>query len=276
MTTPVTNSSEELVKFLSDKTIVDLTVLTSPRYPSGTAIGQPFIAATYDHYAAGNTTCAPDEAIYLDHVMILNSHTGTHADTPPHTLPDITKYPDLPDAHERGDEFLEKVEVTRWFGPADVIDVHDLVGQADPGMSPIITVDRVKDWEAEYGDINPGDVVLFYTSWCDLHYKPFPEGFDLDRNCRFYKKTPGWPAPDAETMEYLMGKGVRCVGFDTVSTGSIQDDGGPHNALFRVGGVTVEKLHRLGELPPRGAYFMFMPIRTEGTTGGPGRAIAIF
>jgi hypothetical protein len=31
----------------------------------------------------------------------------------------------------------------------------------------------------------------------------------------------------------------------------------------------------LGELPVRGAYFIFMPVKIAGSSGGPGRAVAL-
>jgi kynurenine formamidase len=264
-----------MAALLSSHKIVDLTVLISTEYPAGTAIGQPFLQVAFDDYGKNNFSVSGEDTLYRDHILIMNGHTGTHCDVGPHMLPDIALYPDLPHAHVKGAETLEKVEPERWWGPADVIDVTDLVGTVGPGLSPIITVDRVKKWEDENGPIEPGDVVLFYTGWTDLYYKPFPEGYNLDLNCRFYKKTSGWPAPDAPTAQYIMDRGVRCLGFDTVSTGSIQADGDPHWAALGSGAVLVEKLIGLGQLPPRGSYFIFMPIKTEESTGGPGRAVAI-
>lgn len=268
-----------IAELLTESRIIDLSVVLSPDYPAATAIGQPFIQVVFDTYqkptASVPATMDVDECIYKDHILIMNEHTGTHCDAAPHTVPDVNEFSDLPHASERGAETVDKVEVERFWGPANVIDVRDLLGTASPGQSPIITVDYVKAWEDEHGDIQPGDIVLFYTSWTDLHYKPFPEGFNLDRNPRFYKNMEGWPAPDAETVMYCVERGVRCIGVDAVSTGSIQDDGAPHWAALSSGAVLVEKLTRLGELPPRGAYFMFLPIKVGGGTGGPGRAVAI-
>jgi kynurenine formamidase len=38
--------------------------------------------------------------------------------------------------------------------------------------------------------------------------------------------------------------------------------------------VFVECLANLGELPPRGATFVFLPVKVARSAGGPGRAIA--
>ena len=36
----------------------------------------------------------------------------------------------------------------------------------------------------------------------------------------------------------------------------------------------MEQIALLGELPPRGAFFMFLPIKVKGASGGLGRAVA--
>jgi kynurenine formamidase len=44
---------------------------------------------------------------------------------------------------------------------------------------------------------------------------------------------------------------------------------------LRTGTVFVECLTGLERIPPRGAWFCFLPIKIEGGTGAPGRAVAI-
>jgi hypothetical protein len=43
-----------------------------------------------------------------------------------------------------------------------------------------------------------------------------------------------------------------------------------------IGMTFVEALGGLSAIPPRGAWFLFLPIRLAGGTGGPGRALAVF
>ena len=264
--------SESIEKFFKERKIIDLTVTIADDFPSYTAFGVPFIMVQHDFYDSIKNS---DYGPYFDHVIIMNEHTGTHCDAPCHMIPDIEKYPDIPHAGVAGKITTEKIPVKQTMGPAAVIDVTDLIGTGAPGISPIIKVERVKQWEEKNGELKIGDIVLFYTSWTDRYYKKFPEGYKLDRDCRLLKKSEGWPAPDAETMNYLVEKGIKHVGVDTVSTGSIQDDNTPHWAGLSKGLVFTEKLTRLGELPPRGAYYIFLPLKIRGGSGGPGRAIAI-
>ena len=37
----------------------------------------------------------------------------------------------------------------------------------------------------------------------------------------------------------------------------------------------IELLTNLSELPVRGAYFVFLPVKIAGSSGGPGRAMAL-
>lgn len=86
---------------------------------------------------------------------------------------------------------------------------------------------------------------------------------------------PGWPAPAPETIGLLLDRGVRCIGTDGLSIGAADDGSAAHLAALPHGMAVVEALSGLARLPPRGAWFLFLPIRLEGGTGGPGRALAV-
>ena len=264
--------SESFEKLLKERKIIDLTVILADDVPSSGAFCQDFIKFQADFYDSIKNI---DYGPYYDFNIIMNEHTGTHCDAPVHMIPDIEKYPDLPHAGPAGKITTDKIPIEQTMGPAAVIDVTDLIGTGAPGISPIIKVERVKQWEEKNSKLKPGEIVLFYTSWTDRYYKKFPEGYKLDRDCRILKKTEGWPAPDAETMNYLVEKGIKLVGVDTASMGSIQDDNTPHWAGLSKGLIFNEKLTNLGKLPPRGSYYIFLPLKIRGGSGGPGRAIAI-
>jgi kynurenine formamidase len=70
-------------------------------------------------------------------------------------------------------------------------------------------------------------------------------------------------------------RGIHHVGCDFPSFGQIQNDEGPHWIALENEMVIVEKLINLSQLPPRGAFYIFLPLRIENGTGSPGRAIAI-
>ena len=74
---------------------------------------------------------------------------------------------------------------------------------------------------------------------------------------------------------HLHERGIRHLGIDARGIGLMQDDYTPHWAALGRGMVATENLTNLGELPTRGAYFVFLPHKFQGATGGLGRAIAL-
>lgn len=208
---------------------------------------------------------------YHSCVLELDEHTGTHFDAPSHFI--APPGSGLPNEGPAGDVTAEKVPIEQFLGPAAVIDVSGLVGHAAPGCSPRIEPDAVRAFEAEQGRIGPGDIVLFRSRW-DTRYRPGDAGDGYVRNPLARRSEPGWPAPSPQTVELLLGRGVRCLGTDGASMGPVDDGAPTHLAGLGAGMVFVEGLCRLDHLPARGATFLFLPLPVQGGSGGPGRAIA--
>lgn len=138
-------------------------------------------------------------------------------------------------------------------GPADVVDVTGS-GDAPRRTSPPVTPVHLERWEDLHGPVHPGDVVLLRSGW---------DGGYL----------PGWPAPTPAAIEWLRERGVVCVGTDGLWIGPAGD--GAHLPGLAKGMTFVEALAGLGQLPPRGAWFMFVAIRLSSGIGAPGRALAV-
>jgi kynurenine formamidase len=56
--------------------------------------------------------------------------------------------------------------------------------------------------------------------------------------------------------------------------GSAHDGAPVHVAGLSAGAVFIEALTGLDRLPPRGAYFLFAPLKVARGSGAPGRALA--
>jgi kynurenine formamidase len=209
---------------------------------------------------------------FFTRLLSIEEHLGTHVDAPAHFIPDA-KY-ELPHTTPYGGVTVEQLELEQMMGPADVIDMTHLTDTGPNGESPIITVDDVQRWETRFGQIAAHDIVIFRTDWTDRHYKKGPAGSRMGYDPIITKTAPAWPAPSAETMTYLVDLGVHCVGIDNHSMGLLQADAETHWAGLGRGTVFVERLTNLGLLPPRGAFFLFLPLKVEAAGGGPGRAIA--
>jgi kynurenine formamidase len=245
------------------KKIIDLSVIIDQFYPAFQQESQEFLMIPQN-------VPGPNPQGYrgpgYEVIMIHDDHTGTHCDSPSHQVPSVES--GLPNAGPMSKVTVEQLEPRQMMGPACVIDCTDLLKQVDRSkmLSPIITREKVEAWEQQHGPLQKDDIVLFRTDWTDLYYKQFPEGLLFTRH---------HPSPNGRTVEYLVKKGVKLVGVDTLGLGMFQDDYEPHLVAMHAGMIIVEKLIHLSELPPRGAYFIFLPIKTKGAGGGLGRAIAI-
>jgi len=155
-----------------------------------------------------------------------------------------------------------------------VIDVRFLSEEGEPGISPFITEDHVKGWEDENGTLRAGEVVLFRTGW-DRYYVEGKEGEKYMSGPLVTGESSGWPAPAPGTAIYLYECGIKTIGIDAPSIGSAHDPVPVHQEGLSRGMRYVEILTGLGELPVRGAYFIFMPVKIAGSSGGPGRAMAL-
>lgn len=254
--------------------IVDLTLMIAEELPCWWSTHMPYQHKTFTYFTDRDEPEAPlanrSGSPYQTRWMLMDEHTGTHFDAPAHFVP--RPGTGLPGAAEAGLITTEQVPLGQLQGPAAVIDVpRDL--PAEPGVSPTIEPSVVLDHEREHGRITEDTVVLFRTGW-DRHYLPGPAGSAYCHDPLVTKNGPGWPAPDVPAMELLVDRGVRCVGIDTPSMGSCHDGGPVHVFALSRGTVFVEALTALHELPARGAYFLFAPIRLSRGTGAPGRALA--
>jgi kynurenine formamidase len=247
-------------------TVVDLSVLVSEELPGTWPTVTPYHAMLVNWYTDWRGPC-------YTRLLAIEEHVGTHCDAPAHFIPH-EKY-GLPHSTPYGGVTVEQLELEQFMGPAAVIDVTHLTDTGEPGQSPIISTDDIRQWEEQHGKINPGDVVLLRTDWTDRHYRKAPEGNRFAYDPIIAKSAPAWPAPSADTMTYLVDQGVRCVGIDNNSMGPLQADAEPHWAGLGRGTVFVERMTNLRLLPPRGALFLFLPIKIEGGSGAPGRAIGL-
>jgi kynurenine formamidase len=256
--------------------VVDLTLTLAEDLPCHWSTHQPFQHKTWTWFGTRrgpaasvyNRTGAP----YATKWMAIDEHTGTHFDAPSHFVPP----PDsgLPGAHPAGAITADRVPVAQLMGPAAVLDVTGPSGAEQAGISPEIGPEVITGWEARYGRLRPDDVVLFHTGW-DRFYRRGPEGDAYLFDVIVAGRRPGWPAPAVSAMELLVERGVRCVGIDAPSMGLAHDGAAAHLSGLGAGVVFVECLTGLAAVPPRGAWFCFLPLKVENGTGAPGRAIAL-
>lgn len=286
----------ELLRSVRAKRVVDLSVTNAMNLPvwwAGKGIGNyafPYHSVDPTQYYTG--PFGP----YWVNTHVLDSRTGTHIAPPAHYGPppgfDRARYgeevrgwlQEFEQQHGRlkeTDRTADKVPVHWLMGPARVVDVRHLVGTTERASwpaSPAITVEHVKAHEEAFGPIAAGQVVIFNTGHTDTHFRPYERGrIDGVMKGPLDGESEGWPAPTAEVIRYLAGKGVRHVAIDAPTLGPVDPKqraftywAGVNNDM-----VFTEYLTGVGTLPPQGAFYIFLHPKIENTHGGPGRAVAI-
>lgn len=236
---------------LSSVRLVDLThtfndrTLYWPTSPTGFRLEQ---------LAFGDT---PGGWFYSAYAFSAPEHGGTHLDAPIH--------------FHAGGRTAEQIPLEQLVAPAVVLDLRDRAAQ---DRDALLTLDDVAAFERQHGPIPAGALVLLRTGW-DRHWG--------DRLAYFGDATPGdasrlhFPGFGVEAARLLVEeRRVAGLGIDTPSI-----DHGPsadfaaHRVLAAANGVGLENLTGLEQLPPTGAVVIALPMKVEGGSGGPVRAIAL-
>lgn len=246
---------------------VDNSLLIAPEYPC-TWPSAPFPRFQITH----QRTIGPESAYNID-VLLIDGNTGTQLDVPPHSVarPDLNREKSGP----LGLAYTDKIEPWQFGGEACVIDVRQLLDQAPNGVSPLVTPEYVARFEAQHRPLRFGDVVLFRSDFSDAYYRPLPEGLRFIASA-LDRKSPGFPDPNPECMEFLATRGVMTLGTDSASMGPLPDLAEPtHYAGLRHGMIWTEGATNLRALPPTGAFYCMLGLKHRGAPYSEGRAFSI-
>jgi kynurenine formamidase len=245
---------------------LDLSLLVSADFPSTWPGGFPYFQI--NHYLR----LGPSSA-YNSDILTIDGNTGTQLDTPPHSVP----RPSLlqPNASSPGLSFVDRIPAWQFVGEACVIDVRELLDKGAKGYSSLIFKQHVTEWEKKHRALGPGDVVLFYSGYSDLYYRPGLAGRRFAA-LPLEGRSPAWPDPHPEAMEYLASRGVMTLGTDSASMGPIPELGEPaHMAGLKHGMIWTEAATGLGHLPATGAFYCTLSPKHAGAATAEARAIAI-
>jgi kynurenine formamidase len=268
-----------LIESARARRAVDLTIPLSPALPlvwPGQGAGnhrQPYMRVPFFYMPQLDLSQST-------HMM--DTHTGTHLVPPSYALPPrgfdnrtyapevrkwLAEYETKYGMRGFSDITVDKVPISQTSGWARVIDVR--------GKQEITTQD-IGTFEKTKGDLKPRDIVIFRSDYSELCMRPTPEG-KACMSAPLNGKAKGWPALNPETIAFLAGKGIQCIGTDGPTIGGVD----PKNALMTYwalgtrGMVAVEYLVNVGNVPER-AYFLFACPKIRDAHGGPGRAVTFF
>jgi kynurenine formamidase len=150
--------------------------------------------------------------------------------------------------------------------PAAVIDVRPQV-QVNPGY--VLTKSDLLRWEASHRQLPAGVLVLLCTGW-DQRWRT-PQAF-LNRDGHGY---PRFPAFGTDIVRFLLDERHVCgLGIDT--HGVDEDDTYASNRLvLERGGIVLENLACLDQLPPIGSTLVIGRLKLAGGSGSPAAVTAL-
>ena len=167
-------------------------------------------------------------------IVEMDVHTGTHVEAPLHFLD--------------GTDALEAVELDRFVGPAQVVEV----------AGPAVTADGLAGLA-----IPPGTARLLVKTGNSARWAAGWGAFD-----------ERYVALTRDAAQWVVERGIRLIGIDHLSIEQFDDGGETHRILMRAGVVILEGLNLHGIDP--GAYTLVAaPIRLAGTEAAPARALLI-
>ena len=236
---------------LSKYQIVDLSHEYGPRtlyWPTATT------KFKLDAEASGKT---PGGWFYASNTLSTPEHGGTHVDAPHHFS-------------EKG-RTTEQIPLEQLVAPAVVIDV---TAKAAKDRDYRLTRDDVLQFEKTGGPIARGAIVLLRTGWSQ--YWPNAKAYLGDDTAGDASKL-SFPSYGADAARLLVEeRGVAALGIDAASIDyGRSTDFEVHRIAAARNVPGFENLTSLDRLPARGAVVIALPMKIEGGSGGPLRAIAL-
>ena len=186
-------------------------------------------------------------------------HGGTHLDSPIH--------------FSEGGDTTEEVPLRKVVGAAVNVDVRS---QASADRDHLVSVADIEAFEAEHGRIAPNMIVLLRTGWSSR----WPDARRyLGTAQRGEAAVPQlhFPGLHVDAARFLVEqRRIRAVGIDTASIDRGQSTMFEAHRVLAAAQVPVfENVANLGRLPSEGFHVIALPMKIEGGSGGPLRAMAI-
>jgi kynurenine formamidase len=187
-------------------------------------------------------------------------HTGTHFDAPVHWITG-KDYPG---------NATDTISPERFFAPACVIDCSR---QAADDANFLLTPERVRQWESEYGRIAAGSWVLMRTDWSKR------SGGEAFLNLKDDGSHVPGPHPDLVPFlareRDVMGFGSEGVGTDAGQAFRFDPPFPCHTGMHGSNKFGLASLTNLDQLPPTGAILITPPLKIVGGSGSPCRVLAL-
>ena len=186
-------------------------------------------------------------------------HGGTHLDAPIHFA--------------RGGDTADDVPLRRLAGPAVNVDVR---AQAAANRDHLVSVADLTAWEARNGRIGRRSIVLLRTGW-ERRWPDAERYLGTARRGQAAVADLHFPGLSEEAARWLVQeRAVKAVGIDTASIDRGQStEFEAHRVLGAADVPVFENVASLDDLPADGFQVVALPMKIEGGSGGPLRALAV-
>jgi kynurenine formamidase len=182
---------------------------------------------------------------------------GTHVDPPAHFI--------------KGLRTVDQIELKEMILPLVVVDVHDECAKT---ADYTLTVDRLKKWEADHGEIPSGAFVAMRTDWS----KRWPDAAKMEnKDAKGVAHYPGWSLP---ALKFLYEeRKITASGHETTDTdpgvATTKDDYSLETYILSTNHYQIELLTNLDQVPEFGSLAIVSFPKPKGGSGFPARVFAI-
>jgi kynurenine formamidase len=243
----------EIQKTLVQKKLVDLTHAFAPGIPKWQGFPDEKREVAY-WYEKGKGTLGEG---FFSEIFIHVGQWGTHVDPPAHFI--------------KGLRTVDQIGLQEMILPLVVIDVH---AEAAKNPDYILSLDRVKKWEADHGPIPNGAFVAMRTDWS----KRWPDEKAMEnKDAAGVSHYPGWSLP---ALKYLYEeRKITASGHETTDTdpgiATTKEDYSLETYILSTNHYQIELLANLDQVPETGALVVATFPKPKDGSGFPARVFAI-
>jgi kynurenine formamidase len=238
-------SLADAYKIIAGKQMVDLSHTFGVNTPVWSGFGQAIISAASDPKTHEPYTI--EKHGFRSNFFSIVGQYGTHVDPPAHFAP--------------GGITLDKIPVSQMILP---LVVFDDTKYFDKDKNHALTVDDIKEWEKEHGQVPKGAFAALRTDM----YK------NWDANPERFKRVP-FPAWSLNAVKFLCKeRGVTAIGHESLDTDATEKMES-ETWLLNNGNYQIEVMANLDKVPATGAIIVVTWPKVENGFGFPARAFAI-
>ena len=243
----------KIQKILAAKKYIDLTHAFEPGIPRWPGFPDEARKTIYWYDKRPGTIGSG----FFSEVFSLVGQWGTHVDPPAHFV--------------KGLRTLDQIEPKEMILPLVVIDVHE---EAAKNPDYTLSIERLKKWETDHGEIPAGAFVAMRTDWS----KRWPDAAKMEnKDANGVAHYPGWSLP---ALKYLYeGRKITASGHETTDTdpgiATTKDDYSLETYLLSTNHYQIELLTNLDQVPESGAIVVVTFPKPKGGSGFPARVFAI-